>query len=325
MEAFPIKVAAQRSGLTTHVIRAWEKRYGAIGPSRSATQRRLYTEEEIERLSLLRQLTHGGHSIGTIANLPADRLRELAASHPPVMGTSPPAPVPAAPPALAAYLSSAFQAVTALDARELERVLHAALVQFGRTAVMQQLLVPLIHQIGDAWQTGELRVAHEHVASAVIRTFLGNFVRAHSPTANAPVLLVTTPAGQLHELGALIVAAAAADQGWDVTYLGPNLPPEETVGAYLQNGAHALAVSIVYPDDDPGLPSQLRMLRELLPANTPILAGGRAAPSYITTLEAIGAILCRDVPSFIQALGAVRRERAAQEGTTGDSGRQTAS
>ena len=73
-----IKVVARRTGLSAHVIRIWEKRYGAMEPERTGTNRRLYSDEQIERLSLLREITQNGHSIGHVAKLPTDKLRELA-------------------------------------------------------------------------------------------------------------------------------------------------------------------------------------------------------------------------------------------------------
>ena len=73
------KRVARRTGLTAHVIRIWEKRYGAVQPERTGTNRRLYSEEQIERLSLLREITRAGHSIGPVAKLPTENLRKLAA------------------------------------------------------------------------------------------------------------------------------------------------------------------------------------------------------------------------------------------------------
>lgn len=303
---FPIKIAAKRSGLTPFVIRAWERRYAAVTPDRSGTDRRLYSDAEIERLALLRKATVAGHSISSVASLSPEELRALVEAE---SAAAAPLATTRADTNLALKLAEAFAAVAALDASALDRVLQDALVKSGRTAVMHQLLVPLIHQMGDAWQNGELRVAHEHVASAVIRTFLGNFVRSHSETVNAPVLLVTTPAGQLHELGALLAAATASDHGWRITYLGPNLPPEEVAGAFRQNKADALAISIVYPADDPALAAQLRILRDMLPDDAPILAGGRAAPAYADELREIGAAICTDIPTLVAALADVRKKR----------------
>src|SRR5689334_7608896 len=73
-----IKVVARRTGLSAHVIRIWEKRYGAVEPERTETRRRLYSDEQIERLSLLREITQSGHSIGHVAKLPTEKLRQLA-------------------------------------------------------------------------------------------------------------------------------------------------------------------------------------------------------------------------------------------------------
>ena len=65
----PIKVVAKKTGLSPHLIRVWERRYGAVTPERSDTQRRMYSEREIERLKVLQMLTEAGHSIGNIATL----------------------------------------------------------------------------------------------------------------------------------------------------------------------------------------------------------------------------------------------------------------
>ena len=79
LQGYPIKVAVRRTGLTSHAIRVWEKRYSAVTPVRTPTNRRLYSEADIERLHLLRRATLAGHSIGQIAGLPIDDLRALVA------------------------------------------------------------------------------------------------------------------------------------------------------------------------------------------------------------------------------------------------------
>ena len=304
-----IKSAAQLTGLSVHVIRAWEKRYAAVAPGRSETQRRLYSPLEIARLELLRRATEAGHAIGCVVRLTDEQLLRLLPEAEPTNITKFPI---AAPFSLEEALDAAFDAVANLKSDELQQVLHRALVACGRGTMTQRLLVPLIHRIGDAWEHGELRIAHEHVASAVIRTFLGNFVRQHSETPCAPMLLVSTPAGQHHELGAMLAAAAASDLGWRVTYLGPNLPAEEIAGAFRQNNAHAIALSIVYPCDDAALPAQLRQLRSFLPAGTPIYAGGRAAVQYTASFAECGVILCDTCESFHQELNSFRERRPAR-------------
>ena len=73
----PMKIVVRRSGLTPHVIRVWERRYGAVIPLRTPTNRRLYSDADIERLRVLRHLTHAGHSISHIAQLPMEQLQSL--------------------------------------------------------------------------------------------------------------------------------------------------------------------------------------------------------------------------------------------------------
>ena len=141
-----------------------------------------------------------------------------------------------------------------------------------------------------AWQRGEITAAHEHFASAIIRDFLVRHARPYAVQESAPRAIVATPAGQLHELGAVMVAASAANLGWRPVYLGPSLPAAEIAGAAMVNAARAILLSIVYPADDPRLAEELRELRRLVPREIEIVAGGRAARGYAVALKEIGAI-----------------------------------
>ena len=123
----------------------------------------------------------------------------------------------------------------------------------------------------------------------------------------APVLIAGTPAGQLHEIGAALVAAAACNQGWRVVYLGPSLPAEEIASAALQNGARVVALSIVHPADDPHLPDELHRLRERLPDSVAVVAGGRSAAGYRQALANIRATLCESLADFTSALDLLRQ------------------
>jgi methanogenic corrinoid protein MtbC1 len=124
-------------------------------------------------------------------------------------------------------------------------------------------------------------------------------------------MVVTTPAGQLHELGALVVAAAAASEGWRATYLGPNLPAEEIAGAAEQNEAKAVALSIIYPADDPRQGYELEKLRRYLRDGVVLFVGGRATESYRKTLDAIGAVRSANIPNFRAALKTLRYQESS--------------
>jgi MerR family transcriptional regulator, light-induced transcriptional regulator len=300
-----IKVVARRTGLSAHVIRIWEKRYGAVEPERTGTNRRLYSDEQIERLSLLREITQAGHSIGHVAKLPTEKLRKLARE---AHDTNRPAPrsLPAVP-AASTFLDECIAAVKALDSRVLEETLKRAATELGAQGLLQRVVAPLAQTIGDLWCDGTITAAHEHFASGVIRIFLGHAARPFAGSDNAPVLVVATPAGQLHELGALLVGATAANLGWHVTYLGASLPAAEIAGASKQNRARAVALSLVYPEDDPRLEGELTLLRELLPPEVALLTGGRAMPAYLDAIEKIGAVQMKDLAHLSSALDDLRK------------------
>jgi methylmalonyl-CoA mutase cobalamin-binding subunit len=105
----------------------------------------------------------------------------------------------------------------------------------------------------------------------------------------APLLVVGTPAHQMHELGAMLAATTAASSGWRVAYLGPNLPADELARAVRFAKASALALSVVYPTDDPELPDELRALRKALPPEVGLIFGGSGAQHYADTIREIGA------------------------------------
>ena len=151
-----IKVVAHRTGLSAHVIRIWEKRYGAVAPERTATHRRLYSEEQLERLSLLRDLTHGGHRIGHVAKLPTEMLRKLAAES---FGSSGAAAV--APTSAPAFLDDSLAAVKRLDYRGLEDTLRRAEITVGAQGLLHRVVAPLAQSIGNLWRDGTITAAHE--------------------------------------------------------------------------------------------------------------------------------------------------------------------
>ena len=274
-------------------------------PARTDTNRRLYSAEQIERLGLLRDVTRAGHSIGLVAKLPTAELRMLATEAPGDKGGDPGARTKAA--GATPLLADCIVAVKTLDSAKLEDALKRAATALGAQGLLQRVIAPLAQTIGELWRDGSITAAHEHFASAVIRIFLGHAAKPFAGQEGAPVLVVGTPSGQLHELGALLVGAAAANLGWQVTYLGASLPAAEIAGAARQNRARAVALSLVYPENDPRLEGEFARLRELLPPETFLLAGGRAMPAYRDGLEKIGALQIRDLPHLCSILDNLRK------------------
>ncbi|HEQ99161.1 MAG TPA: MerR family transcriptional regulator [candidate division Zixibacteria bacterium] len=288
----PIKVVEKRTGLSSHVMRIWERRYSAVTPERTDSNRRMYTDGEIERLILLRKATQAGESNGQIARLSDPQLKMLVESSASNFNIDPRYSSGGGngesyhEPRL--YLKECLDAIVDLDSEKLEKILLRASSELTQPEMMEKVLEPLMYKIGDLWREGTLRVVHEHLASAVVRSFLGNMVGALKVDESAPKIIVTTPPGQIHEFGALMVTIAASSAGWHSIYLGPELPAEEIANAVKNIEARAVALSIVYPPDDPRLGPELRRLRQILDDEVVLLVGGRSSGAYNNVLEDLG-------------------------------------
>jgi DNA-binding transcriptional MerR regulator/methylmalonyl-CoA mutase cobalamin-binding subunit len=314
---YSIKIASERSGVSSHLIRMWEKRYGALSPDRTETNRRLYSDENVERLSMLHSCTQAGHRIGNVATLPTDTLRQLsqesAGRTAKDDGATPPEALSAAAQTLPPEVVEAFKAVENMDVDALQRSLDKASLALGYQGMLTKIVVPLMQNIGRLWCEGELTGAYEHFASSALRTYLLGQVQSYAPSRSSPAIITVTPAGQLHEFGAVITAAAAGSAGWHVIHLGSSLPAAEIAGAAIRAEVRLVALSLVHPPDDADLPAQLRMLRRLLPSRVGIVAGGRACESYREALTEIQAEVVTDIDQFYETLSANRRRRLADE------------
>lgn len=296
----PIQVAARRSGLSADVIRVWERRYGAVRPVREGS-RRLYSDADVARLILLRKVTGAGRRIGDVAGLDDAALSQLVRDDDALSaagGRSASAD---------AYLVAALRAVEALDPGALQQALGAAVAALSRPVLYGAVIGPLMAEIGRRWRDGDLRICHEHLASAQVVAFLGTMLASTNlADGGGPVLVVATPAGQRHEIGALLAALTAASEGWQVLYLGANTPASEIAATALHRKARAVALSVVYPPDDPGLLTELRQLRALLSAELAILIGGAAADAYAEGLRELGAVQLADLDLLRQFLQQLR-------------------
>jgi len=307
---YPIKVVSQITGLSVHVIRAWEKRYNVVEPDRTDTNRRLYSEEDIEKLKLLNDALHLGHHIGGIANLSLPELKMLLPkeAHSPIDNKNGLDSIN-----LEATVEEIFaeciEAIKNYDAKKLESILLNASSKLTQPILIESLIIPLVYKVGELWHSGEIRVANEHLASSAIRGFLYNLLESYSLSNSAPVLVSGTPRGQEHELGALIAGVVAASSGWRVVYLGTNLPAEEISAVVSHLNARVVALSIVYPNDDLHLKHELKKFKHLIPDGVSIIVGGRASNGYYDVLDEIGAVVVKDSRHLRLELEAIRENK----------------
>lgn len=288
---YQIGTVARVTGLSTHTIRVWERRYAVVEPARTPGGSRVYSDADVAKLRLLKRLTDEGHSIGRIAHLSESELRRMI----PDEGREPAARGADGAPAAGASVGMErniaestrrrFQeALDALDITAAERLLlYAAGFLEARTFLLD-VVVPIIADMGHRWERSELRIAHEHAASALLRNLLGTLMRTQPPQMGRATAVATTLSGELHEFGALMAALMAVVHGWKVVYLGPNLPAGEILHVLEQSDASLLMLSLV-DDRNPGAERELGQLMRGLPAGIDLIVGGRSAYRYSDLLD----------------------------------------
>lgn len=287
----PIQVVSRRTGLTTDVIRAWERRYEAVTPKRAANSRRLYSDLDVEKLSLLRRATSAGRRIGDIADHSMDELYALVEND--EIAAAQARNIPSERPntgSVMEHFEECLDAVNHMQPSALKYSLSKAANTLGIPFLLEDLLRPLIAYIRDECRRGNMRLSHERMATSIVRSYMCTLAASENNSDNNLNIVVTTPIGQQYDLIALRMAVAANSYGWNAVYLGTELPTEEIVYASQQTLAGAVALGIARPADDPHLPNTLRQLKQQLDKETTLLVCGNAVSGYTEVIDEIGAV-----------------------------------
>jgi methanogenic corrinoid protein MtbC1 len=284
----PIAVVSDRTGLSQDVLRVWERRYQAVEPTRGPGGHRTYSDADIARLRLLHVVTSAGRSIGQVARLSTEELSRLAqedaiarAQRRSDLGSDGDT---ARGSSADTIVDHAIALAGKLDSPELEHVLRRAVAQFGVTAFIEEVASPILRRVGDDWHAGRLTIAHEHLASSTIHDIVAEAMRSMARRGGAATVVVATPAGERHAIGAALIGAAAATEGWRVLYLGPDLPANDIATAAVASNARAVALSSVYVSDRERTLSELRALRALLPPAVVLVVGGSGSAAIADDL-----------------------------------------
>jgi DNA-binding transcriptional MerR regulator len=275
---YPIRTVSRLTGVSIDTLRAWERRYKAVAPTRD-DRGRLYSEADVARLRLLNQAVLSGYSIGRAAALDDAELRRLLSL------AAAKAPEPVAP------ARDDFRAALArFDSVAVDRELARLAAVMAPADLVRDLLLPELRAVGDQWNRSQGGVAREHLMSAAIRHLLGSFLRLHARAEARIRLLFTTPSGDRHEIGTLGAAMLAASRGLGVTYLGPDLPAAQILEAVRAAGnVSVLVLGVTLPSRL--LAPELRAIVRDLPEGVELWAGGAAVARHHRLIGARGLVL----------------------------------
>jgi DNA-binding transcriptional MerR regulator/methylmalonyl-CoA mutase cobalamin-binding subunit len=285
--SYRIKVAAQMSGVSEPLIRAWERRYGVPRPERTGSGYRLYSESEIAVLRRLKALLDEGMAIGEAAKLVPELRR-----------TAPPAPDATQ---VDHWRARLLEAAAQSDQRAVEGVLDEAFTALPPLVVHDKLLVPSLKAVGDAWHAGTLTVAQEHLVTQPIRVRLLGLLHGAPLHPRAHVLCACLPAEE-HDVGLLGAALRFRQAGFRVTYLGARTPADALGRMAAQTGTSLVALSAIDDLGARGLRAALSQVRQALPKKARVLIGGRGAELYPQVCEEAGVRLVRSEDDWSEAL-----------------------
>jgi methanogenic corrinoid protein MtbC1 len=233
--AYNLKVVLQETNLKADTVRAWERRYGLPAPERSAGGHRLYSDYDIQTIQWLLQRQKEGLRINravklwqSIVESGRDPLEEV-----PLVEESAPLPIPTSgDTSLEGVRKSWIEACQLFDENRAETILSQAFASYPVEVVVAEVLGEGLSMIGQMWYEGNATVQQEHFASALAVRRLDALIAAAPAPVRKEKFLIACPPGEQHVFAPLTIALFLRRRGWQVVYLGADVPLaelEETV------------------------------------------------------------------------------------------------
>jgi DNA-binding transcriptional MerR regulator len=244
---------AKRTGTSPELLRAWEQRYGLLRPSRSAGGFRLYSDDDMARILRTKQLIASGLSA-------AEAARQAVTGGTVAEGATP---------VLERLAVELRDALDRFDEDGANRALDRLIAAVSVETVMREVLLPYLRILGDRWARGDVSVAQEHFASALLRGRLLGLARGWG-TGSGPTLVLACPPGEEHDLGLIMFGIAASRRGRRITYLGQDTP-FSTIEATIDAVGPELVVFAVA--EGTSLGRHVRAIRALA-KRVPVAVGG---------------------------------------------------
>ena len=217
-----IQFVSKVTGINIHTLRVWEKRYKAVVPKRDENGRRTYSQVEVDRLSMLQELSTLGNSISMIAKLSDIELKALHQQYIPKTNNSTQIEE-------FDYDRILQNLIFALKAFKLDIINHELSklsINLNIKDFINKLIVPLLNEVGNQVYTGQMSIGQEHSLSSILKFHVTKFIYSENKKdkKNKKTIIITTPEGELHEFGILLSALICNYHNHNVVYLGPNMP-----------------------------------------------------------------------------------------------------
>jgi len=264
---------SRRPGVSDHVLRAWESRYGLLQPVRSAGGFRLYSEADESRVRRMRAHLARGLSAAEAARA--------------VLGED--SGAGRAGPAAGELPGALRQALDAFDEPAAQAVLDRLMSDLSLAAVLRDVVLPYLAELGERWERGTASVAQEHFASNLIRGRLAGLARGWG-NGHGPRAVLACPPGELHDLALMVFGIVLNRNGWRIDYLGTSTPVEELARTVDARRPDLVVLAATLPETLEPHATQLTALAR----RAPLALAGAGATAQIAT--AVGARLLTGDP-----------------------------
>ena len=267
MNLHRIKHIASLTGLSTHVIRAWERRFELVQPTRGPNRYRLYSDEDVALFRYLKEETDKGSSIGVLAELGrVELLRRCKLGEKESSKTKPPAE---------RLLDELLNALQDHDRGSFERRLNGAVAVIPFEESLHRILLPLQIRVGEMWHEGKLSVAVEHYVTRQVQQKLFAAMNQLRTLDHGPQVVVACPPKEFHEIGAQAVAYFCAVRGCRVSYLGADVPVSALIDFSKKNRPQLVLMSFTVPWGKANGVEILAQLKHGLEKVCPLVVGGQ--------------------------------------------------
>jgi MerR family transcriptional regulator, light-induced transcriptional regulator len=231
---YNMKAMEQQTNISAATLRAWERRYGLVEPKRTASGYRLYSDRDVALLRWVRRQMSDGLTISRVVAI----IESFKSSEEPIwIDTDDSAPSPFSqdvPMPPGDFVLPLYQSLISLDTEKADEIIEKAFAMYTMTTVCVDLMVPTLVEIGEAMHNGVISISTEHFASAYLRGRLYGLFRIYPHHPEMPMIMIGCAPSEQHEIGALIFALILRQHGYNVIYLGQDVPVDDIVRTALQ-------------------------------------------------------------------------------------------
>lgn len=269
---YPIRAVVRMTGVGAATLRAWERRYGLVEPSRSESGQRLYSPADVERIRRIVTMVDNGISPSRVADALA--LQESGEA--------------ALPGDWQSRLDRLMDAVSSFDDAALDDVFREAMATHTLADVTEELTIPALKRVGARWEEGTGLVAEEHFFRLYIRNAIGSRLFHRERRSAGPILVCACVPGERHDIGLLLFCLNAEAAGYRVVNLGADTPLDDLPDVVDRVDAAAVVLAANYDDSVSEWAEPLERLAASVPI--PVFVGGRQLEAHEDRVIRTGAL-----------------------------------